>query len=294
MYHNPFDILDPMKEVYRINLAELGELINQDHATRWGAADPQDFNPSNHFTAIACGHDLATMDIPISTIALVYGIDTGMLAIKKAKRVDGTPVKFSPKLCQKFIVDQLSLWQHQVFSGAAPNKPTELMQLLNIKENECELYFAMIRATTTAHDKKLDGDDFYQYVINNLLAQFKIAHDLAVTEANAEHPTDMENRDYHINRHADWQTSQLAFWFHELERLQSPDAELPDFQELLGALVEVFNYPIDCLLEEDGTYASPNVQTLVHFQKAMTKQFIDQMQGIFFWTHVPATIAFQG
>lgn len=289
MYHNPLDILDPNKIVYRVNLAELGELIKQDHITRWGEAD-QHFDPSEYFAAIACDNDIATIDIPISTIAHVYGIDIGMLAIKKAKQVDGTPVKFSPKLCQKFILDQLSIWQNQVFYGAAPNNQTELMKIIHFSENERELYFTMVRATSVAHDNKLPTEDFYQYVIDRLLHQFRRCHNLALAEANQEYAEDCQNRDYHINRHADWDTSRMAFWFHELERLQSPDAELPDFKNLLDAEMEMFNYHIDCLLEEDETFASPNVQTLININDIMRRQFIDQLQGIFFWTCAPLSV----
>lgn len=288
MYHNPFDILDPGKIVYRINLAELSELIYQDNLKKFDVTELE-FDKDRHFMAIACGHDLATIDIPISTIALIYGIDTAILAIKKAKRINGTSVTFSPKCCQHFIIDQLSLWQHQVFSGSGPQQPTELMQLIHPSKNEHELYFTMLRATTEAQEKKLTNTEFYQHVTDRLLEQFNCIRNAVIADISKDYE-DYADKEYRINRKADWCTSHLAYWFHELERLQSPDAELPDFQEMLQVETEVFNYSIDCLLEAGETYASLKIQVLQHAQDVIHRQFIDQMQGIFFWTYAPLRV----
>lgn len=285
MYHNPFDILDPRKEVYRINLAELAELIQQDHAEKYSNCGTECPNTTEYFIALADGHDLATMNIPIGTIAHVYGIDVGMLAIKKAKYVDGTQVVYSAKLCQKFIIDQLSLWYHQIFSGETPKNPTKLMELVGVSDSEQELHYAMIRATVEAQERKLQDDAFYQHVIATLLTQFAANRDKVIDDIRQDPPLATMLESFDLNHLVSKRTSFLAYWYRELERLNAPDAGLPDFQELLLVGLDVFDQPINYLLDDDATYRSPEVGLLSLSLECMRKQFIDQMQGIFFWTY---------
>lgn len=276
MYHDPFNILHVSKVVYRINLGELAELINKHDSLN---SKPGEMD--KYFMALACGHELSSMNIPISTLAVVYGIDPALLAIQKARYVDGTLVKFSPQLCQQFIIDQLYRLYHQIFSSGFPAKKTALMDLINYLEGDHALYFAMIRAVADAHDQKLEGDDFYKYVIAALLEQFRISRKQTIEML----------RNDPVHRYMDWEQfvdnriSVLAYWYQELNRLNDPEAELPDFGKLLDIECQIFSNSIDQRIDDDEPADSSAILILQDALETAHEQFVNQAQGIFFWSY---------
>lgn len=269
MYSIVNDLNDTNKEIYFINLGELATLMKD-------VVDPEKF-----LSAVSGGHTLESVTLPILTIEAVYGSAFTLMAINKAKQIDGTPVVFSARQCQQFLMSCIYEWQLNVFRIPPSFGGNNLAARLGLSEDDYNLSIFLDETYQAIHRKRLGRDDAFDWIIGCALNKY---HALIQNYTFKMDPgTKIALKD-HLLSYVESQVTKIHYLFNELSRFGEPDPEPLDF----NALLESIMFPWDdmhALASHPDLLKRVSEVEFVALNDRIKQSFFRLVKIAFYWKH---------